>query len=281
MTSAEVATAVQLACLLEASAPKPGNVSPGKHFRDLRYEDFLASAAAIGAPFARVGDHGIGVTVREAIAATASWVPSNSNLGIVLLLAPLARAARLRLPDTSLRLAVHRVLAETTVDDSRDVFAAIRQAKPGGLGEADDQDVTGEPTLPLTQVMELAAGRDAIAGEYATDFATTFELSAPTLQRARAEGLSWDDAIVETFLTLLSKQIDTHIRRRAPLSVCIRVRALAKEALKAGGVRTAQGRAALASLDERLRGKTNLLNPGATADLTAAAIFVELLEPRG
>ncbi len=220
----------------------------------------------------------MGATVREAIDATAAWVPTNSNLGIVLLLAPLARAACLRMPDTSMRPAVRQVLAATTLDDARDVFAAIRKAKPGGLGQADDQDVAGEPTLPLTQVMELAAGRDAIAGEYATGFAATFELGAPTLRQARADGLSWDDAVVETFLTLLSKRIDTHIRRRLPVSVCEHVMMQAKEALAAGGVRTEQGREAVAGLDQSLRGKTNLLNPGATADLTAAAIFVELIE---
>src|SRR3954454_12501969 len=85
--------AVQLACLLEVSAPKPGNVSPGRHFPDARYEDFLASAVAIGDPLSMAGTRPLGTTVRLAIEATARWTRSNTNLGIVLLLAPLARAA--------------------------------------------------------------------------------------------------------------------------------------------------------------------------------------------
>src|SRR5437867_13237645 len=89
----DVAIAAQLACLLEASAPKPGNVSPGRAFHDLRYEDFLAGAAAIGAPLAAAGPQPLGVTIRTAIEATARWTRSNTNLGIVLLLAPIARAA--------------------------------------------------------------------------------------------------------------------------------------------------------------------------------------------
>ena len=93
LTAADVACAAQLACLLEVSAPKPGNVSPGRHFADARYEDFLASAAAIGEPLAGAGTRGIGATVRLAIEATARWTRSNTNLGIVLLLAPIARAA--------------------------------------------------------------------------------------------------------------------------------------------------------------------------------------------
>src|SRR5687768_4055615 len=89
----DVAAAAQLACLLEVSAPKPGNVSPGRHFADTRYEDFLASAVAIGAPLAGAGTRPLGATIRLAIEATARWTKSNTNLGIVLLLAPLARAA--------------------------------------------------------------------------------------------------------------------------------------------------------------------------------------------
>src|SRR5688500_4010455 len=89
----DIAAAVQLACLLEVSAPKPGNVSPGRHFADTRYEDFLASAAAIGAPFAGAGTRPLGATIRLAVEATSRWCRSNTNLGIVLLLAPLARAA--------------------------------------------------------------------------------------------------------------------------------------------------------------------------------------------
>src|SRR5687768_3635505 len=89
----DIAPAAQLACLLEVSAPKPGNVSPGRHFADTRYEDFLASAAAIGAPLAGAGTRPLGTTIRLAIEATARWTRSNTNLGIVLLLAPLARAA--------------------------------------------------------------------------------------------------------------------------------------------------------------------------------------------
>ncbi len=276
MTPGEVAAAVQLACLLEVSAPKPGNVSPGTHFRDLRYEDFLASAAAIGAPFARVGERRVGETVREAIEATATWARTNTNLGIVLLLAPLARAAWLRQPGTTLRAAVQQVLDETTIDDAHDVYAAIRRASPGGLGTTGEQDVAGAPTMTLRDVMRLAAGRDGIAREYATGFATTFDVGAPALRRARADGLSWDDAVVETYLTLLASAPDTHIVRRAGAALADQVSARARAVLDAGGVRTDDGRRALDAMDAALRDESHAANPGTTADLTAASIFVEL-----
>jgi triphosphoribosyl-dephospho-CoA synthase len=301
LTAADVAVAAQLACLLEASAPKPGNVSPGRHFADLRYEDFLASAAAIGGPLAGAGTRPVGATVRLAVEATACWTRSNTNLGIVLLLAPLARAAlaesavddpppgpRSGEPRRSaergvgpkwagLRGALRRVLEATSVDDARDVYAAIRRAAPGGLGQAEAQDVADEPTMTLLEVMRLGADRDGIAREYATAFEVTFETGAPALDRARRDGLSWDDAVVETFLTVLEAAPDTHVTRRSGAAAAADVSRRAHAAVAAGGVRSESGRRAIDEMDRGLRDARHTANPGTAADLTAAAIFVVLL----
>jgi len=296
LRAADVASAAQLACLLEASAPKPGNVSPGRHFADARYEDFLASAVAIGEPLAGAGTRGVGATVRLAIEATARWTRSNTNLGIVLLLTPIARAALIEngvgsrfhgtelktTPDPffALRTAVREVLESTTVDDARDVYAAIRQAAPGGLGRAEAQDVANEPTVTLLDTMRLAADRDGIAREYATALEITFGTGAPALERARGARLSWDDAIVETFLTLLAAHPDTHITRRGGAALAAEISQQARSTLAAGGVGSAAGRRAIEDMDRRMRDSRDSLNranPGTTADLTAAAIFVVLL----
>jgi triphosphoribosyl-dephospho-CoA synthase len=278
--------AAQLACLLEVSAPKPGNVSPGRHFVDLRYEDFLASALAIGEPMANAGEHGVGVTVLQAIEATAQWSRSNTNLGIVLLFAPLARAASLLGSDPltradsrglTLQDKVRDVLEATTVDDARQAYAAIRLARPGGLDHAEAQDVSTEPTMTLVEVMRLAAHRDTIASEYATGFEVTFGMAVPALERARHAGLSWDDAVVETFLTVLAAVPDTHIARRSGAALAVDVSTRARAVLEAGAVRTDAGRQALDEFDRGLRDERNSGNPGTTADLTAAALFVVLL----
>jgi len=273
----DVAIAAQLACLLEATAVKPGNVSPGRPFDDLRYEDFLAGAVAIGAPLAAAGSRPLGVTIRTAIDATARWTRSNTNLGIVLLLAPLARAASQSGVAPSLRDEVRRVLAATSVDDAREAYAAIRRAAPGGLGSVDDQDVAGEPTRTLLEVMRLAAGRDGVAREYATAYELTFMTGAPALERARRDGLYWQDAIVETFLTLLAAAPDTHIARRGGTAMADDVSRQARSTIAAGGVRSAAGREAIERMDRGLRDARHIGNPGTTADLTAAAIFVALL----
>ena len=288
----DIAVAAQLACLLEAGAPKPGNVSPGRHFADVRYEDFLVSAAAIGRPLSDAGTRSVGQTVRLAIGATTRWTRSNTNLGIVLLFAPLARAAGILSPSpgsgagivspTDLRAALDQVLDATSVDDARDVYAAIRLVEPGGLGRAEAQDVRDEPDVTLIEAMRLAADRDGIAREYSTRFEVTFETGVPLIGKARGEGLSWNEAIVETFLTLLAGTPDTHIARRSGKAAAVEVSERARSVLEAGGVRSIEGKSEIDAMDFALRdsgdgGNSNRLNPGTTADLTAAAIFVVLL----
>jgi triphosphoribosyl-dephospho-CoA synthase len=275
-TPAQVAAAGQLACLLEVSAPKPGNVSPERHFHDTRYEDFLASAVAIGPALAQAHAQPLGATIRQAVEDTLRWTRSNTNLGIVLLLAPLARAA-LRKAE-NLRAGLHQVLNETTVADASEVYAAIRRARPGGLGRSPSEDVAGAPSVTLREAMGLAAERDAIAREYVTDFALTFETGVPALLQARREGLAWTDAVVETYLTLLETGPDTHISRKLGAEVAATISRRAAEVRRAGGTRSAGGRAALAQLDRELRDARNRRNPGSTADLTCAALFVVILE---
>ena len=281
----DIVAAAQLACLLEASAPKPGNVSPGCRFSDMGYEDFLASAVALGEPLRHAAERPVGATIRRALDATGRWTRANTNLGMVLLLVPLVRAAYRRASRDegatpgaeSMRSEVRSVLAETTVDDAREVYAAIRRAAPGGLGVADEQDVADEPTQSLVDVMALAAERDDVAREYATGFATTFDVGLPTLARARHDGLPWDDAVVETFLTLLAARPDTHIARRAGVVAATEVSACARQVIAAGSVRTAEGRVLIEDMRRDLRAKGSRLNPGTTADLTTAALFVLLV----
>jgi len=277
VTPAEVGAAAQLACLLEASAPKPGNVSPGRPFHDTRYEDFLASAVAIGPAMATAGDVSLGATVRAAVAATRRLTPRNTNLGIVLLLAPLCRAAR-QVGSPALRERLGRVLAETTVADAGAVYEAIRLAAPSGLGAAGAQDVADPPTVTLREAMALAAERDRVAGEYVTDFRVTFELAVPALRSALADGLVWTDAVVDAYLSILASVPDSHVARKLGLPAAEAISGRAREMQALGGIRTAPGRVALEAFDGELRDARNTRNPGTSADLTTAAICVVILE---
>lgn len=274
----DVVAAAQLACVLEASAEKPGNVTPTHDFADLAFEDFVHAGIAIGPPLGEAASERVGTLVLRCVERSRRVARGNANLGIVLLLAPLARAALLARAGEPLRERLRVVLAQLDVDDARDAFAAIRLAAPGGLGDAAEQDVHAEPTVGLLEAMRLGAARDGVAAEYASAFATTFELALPCLRAALADGLAPRPAIVELHVTLLAAAPDTHVARRAGADVAAEVSRGAAAALAAGGVRTARGRRALAAFDTDLRRDGHARNPGTTADLVAAALFAGLLE---
>jgi len=276
LSADEVAVAAQAACLLEAGPAKPGNVSPGRPFRDMTYEDFMVSAVAIGPAMGAAGGVGLGRTIREAVRATRSWTRANTNLGVILLLAPLARAARSGAGE--LRERLRHVLEGTTIADAAETYAAIREAAPGGLGEVGSQDVHDTPTVTLQRAMELAADRDTIAAEYLSDFAVTFNTGAAALRAAREDRLPWPEAIIETYLTILAARPDTLIARKLGMPEAERVSDHAAEVIRVGGVRTVEGTRAIAAFDADLRDPQNSLNPGTTADVTAASVFVVLLE---
>jgi triphosphoribosyl-dephospho-CoA synthase len=270
-----VAGAAQLACVLEASAEKPGNITPSHDFDDTSYEDMLRSAVALGPEIARAGERGVGDTVLAAVRATRRVAGANTNLGIALLLAPLARAALL---GGDRRERVADVLGALTLDDARVAYEAIRLAGAGGLDEPVEHDVRDAPTVTLREAMAAAAGRDTVAAEYATGFAVTFDIGHPALRRALDDGLGPRPATVEAFLALLAAVPDTLVARKRGRPAAERVSAEAASVLAAGGVRSAGGREALAAFDASLRRDGNALNPGTTADLVTAALFVALLE---
>jgi triphosphoribosyl-dephospho-CoA synthase len=271
----DVVRAAQLACVLEASAEKPGNVTPSHDFDDTSYEDMLRSGIALGLELGGAGERGVGATVLVAVRASRDAAGANTNLGIALLLAPLARAALLGGP---LRERLGHVLGALTVDDARDAYAAIRLAGAGGLDEPVEHDVRNEPRVTLREAMAAAAQRDTIGGEYVTDYSVTFECGLPAFADALGDGLRPRDAIVELALRLLAAVPDTLIARKRGADAAGRVAAGARQVLAAGGVRSARGRTALTAFDVSLRQDRNALNPGTTADVVTAVLFVGLLE---
>ena len=178
----------EIACLLEVTARKPGNVHRFRDFKDLHFLDFLLSATAIAAPLDRAVEQGLGATVLAAVEATREVVSTNTNLGMILLLAPLAAVPR----TVDLAEGVEQVLAATTRDDARDAYRAIRLARPGGLGEVPDQDVAAEPTVTLREAMALAADRDLVARQYANGFREVLHEALPMIARlGPATGSRW------------------------------------------------------------------------------------------
>ena len=262
--------------MLEVAAAKPGNVSRYHDFGDTSFEDFLLSAVAIGTALGAAGEASVGETILRAVQDTRLWVSVNTNLGIILLLAPLALAAAGK--GAPLRGRLSRVLATLTVADAQAVYAAIRLADPRGLGHVEAQDVREEPTVTLREAMALAAERDTIAREYVTDYEVTFGLAVPALRRARDCGLGWSAATLESYLRVLAEVPDTLIARKRGSEAARAVSERAREILAAGEPGSPERARATDTFDSELRGEAGGLNPGTTADLVAAAIFVVLCE---
>ena len=279
LTGVEIAWAAQLACLFEVSVEKPGNVSPRGGFIDARFEDFATSAVAIGPALRDAGLATVGETIARAAADTRRLVATNTNLGMILLLAPLARAAARLEATGDLRAALGRVLADLTVQDARLAYEAIRAASPAGMGEVDRHDVgEDDVTVTLREAMDAARERDSIAREYVTDFEIVFTLGAGTLRRCWEDGAAFSDAVVTAFLTILAEVPDTLIARKNGADVAEDVSRRAAQVLAVGGSLSDQGRARLAELARELADEAHALNPGTTADLVAASLFVFLTE---
>ncbi len=262
-----------LACLLEATAPKVGNVHRGADFSDLTFTDFAVSAVCIGPAMEAAASTGVGRAVRDAVAATRARVNTNTNLGMVLLLAPLAAVP----PETPLADGIGPVLAGLTADDCRLVFEAIRIAEPGGMGQVDEMDVHDPPPDDLLAAMRLAAGRDLVARQYADGFGLVLHGVQPRLGYYVSERrLTLTDAIICVHLELLREHEDSLIVRKCGRQMAQRVSRLAEQVLEAGAPGDEAYDAALADFDFFLRSDGNRRNPGTTADLIAAGLFAAL-----
>lgn len=292
------------ACLLEVSADKPGNVSFGKGFSGTSYRDFVMGSRAlrpvlracavrglqVGCSLLSAGDVGVGRLARAGVLAVRkSHRGGNTHLGIILLFVPLAVAAGWRLgsgkKSRSLGFFARRVLAAATVEDSAGVFDAIRFARPGGLGVSslDVRDARSRRELwrldmSLLKLMRYSSGRDMVARELASGMPVVFKFVVPNLKRNLEKTKNIKKAITQTFLQTLAKYPDTLIARKVGMKKAKTVSGMARAVLKAGGVYTAQGRGKIMEFDRQLRYDGNKLNPGTTADLITAGLFVHLLE---
>jgi triphosphoribosyl-dephospho-CoA synthase len=237
-----------------------------------------------------VEEVGVGRLVKEAVLAVRrSHRGGNTHLGIALLLVPLAVAAGWRLGsgknNRTLGFFARRVLAVATVEDSAGVFDAIRIARPGGLGKSrlDVRDVRSKGILrrlnmSLLKLMKYSSGRDMVARELASGMPVVFKFVVPNLKLNLEKTKNIKKAITQTYLQTLAKYPDTLIARKAGMKKAKTVSGMALAVLKAGGVYTALGRGNMMEFDRQLRSDGNKLNPGTTADLIAAGLFIRLLE---
>jgi triphosphoribosyl-dephospho-CoA synthase len=265
-----IAAAYRACCLAELDALKPGNVHVFGDGHRMAVADFVTSAE-ISAPHLAEPGAGVGRRVRAAMEATLGAVGQNTNLGILLLCAPLALAAERGGP---LGDALGHVLDTLDAADAADVFAAIRAASPGGLGRAERHDVTGsEAPASLIAAMAEAAPRDRIARAYVTGFADLFGIGLPALAEARRKGLAPPWSTTAVFLGYLAAVPDSHVARKHGADRADALRAEAVELLSLD--LATRPIAELLARDRSWKGQN--LNPGTSADMTVATLFADRL----
>jgi len=263
----------QLALLLEvAGTPKPGNVDRERDLPDLRFEHFLAGAVGAGAGLrAAASGAPVGEAFERAVAGMSQQEGDNTQFGTLLLVVPLVRAAS---EGEVTPEGASAVVEATTVADAADFYRAFEHVDvlvddPPEDGPdldvrrgADAVPAVEERGLTLSDVMALSADRDGVAREWTGGFARTFDAAG---RLAELEG-PLSDRAARVFLELLAEEPDTLVATAHDRTTAERVRERAAAAL--------DGEEDTAALADDLveRG----VNPGTTADVVAAALFVAL-----
>lgn len=279
--SSHAQSAYLWACAMDVAVCKPGNVSLRSSGHDMHARQFLDSAR-VSAPALFDASAGVGGRIEAAVQATRAAAGCNTNLGILLLCAPLARAleqldGEQPMSRERLWLALETVLQGLGLDDARAAYRAILTAHPGGLGTAPEQDVASAPDIDLRAAMRLAADRDLIARQYANGYADVFELvSSAPFTSAGPSAIALAQWVQRVYLTWLAVHPDSHIARKYGGAAA---RAVSAEAARwrkrlASEPDAAEG-ADFVAWDESLKARG--LNPGTSADLTVCTLFVAAL----
>ena len=268
--------AVAAACIAELEALKPGNVHVHADGHGMTVADFRKSARVtadvLGTPGLRVGER-----ILRAVETTMRTVGCNTNLGILLLCAPLAEAAHQGHLGPGLRAGLKGVLAALDAEDARLAYRAIRLANPAGLGVSARHDVADDPTVTLLEAMREAQARDRIAAQYANDFADVFGLGLTRLGDALRRWKRPEWAATAVYLGFLSHFPDSHIVRGFGAEAADRVRRRAEKLDRQ--FQESDDPAAmvdgLMEFDAELKAREQ--NPGTSADLTVASLLAARL----
>lgn len=275
----------QLACVLEASTEKPGNVTPTHDFEDTTYGDFLAGSIALGPALEEAALRGclaglgeialkeVGVgelMLRGVKDVHASHSGGNTHLGALMLMVPIAAGAGLCLSKGSrfpkLPLEEAKIIESSTLRDSQNLYSAIELCGAGGLGRL------VRKRLPFSKLMEVSAKRDRIAEELSNGLLITFGKGLPYLENCLQKKPRSDmrESILWTYIYLLSKYPDTLIAKKRDTETAKEISCKAKEVLNK--------RLSIEEFDLLLRSSGNDLNPGTTADIVSAVVFLYLLK---
>ena len=298
---------VNLSSLLELSGwPKPGNVHRTKNFEDSRFEHFLAGITAIQPNFRELCEKTynsiesntqgfstieLGLFYKKSAKEMMRWQSGgNVLLGHILILAPLVSAATICIKTNKIEieefeLIIRRLIEDATIEDTLNLYDAIKICNPGGLGRIEQYDIYGENSyneikqdgITLKKIFDLSKDYDLISSEYSSGFNIILKEGLPYFIETFAKSQDINIAIVNTYLKLLSNHLDTLIIRKSSKKIANEVSKIASDILSYGGISTKKGLELTIKFDNDLHKLYGKLNPGTTADLLAGILFCALI----
>ncbi len=296
-----IARCIQLAMVMEVSAyPKPGNVDRNHDYEDTRFEHFLASAVSIHPVMenAAKSKTGVGSLIHSAVRESAKWQNGgNTHFGAFILLVPLAMAAgdilhkKHEFTIEELVSCAHDIVKKTNVQDAIEFYRSFETAKVrvNPVDEFDLQDSSSlgsldEENTTLYDLMEISRSYDLIADEWVSGFErcancgeTIINFMGSTNKFGEPK-LDVNDVVVYAFLKILSENRDTFIQTKFDETTADYVSGRARDILlefkpQRSGFDAV--RLAVEEFDDELLSKG--INPGSTADIVIAGLFIALL----
>ena len=260
------------ACRKDIELIKPGNVNIKSPHSDTKAEDYLESSLLSSKELFKT-DYSLGERILNSIKITRSKVKTNTNLGIILLCAPIIHAC-IYFNNLTLREGIKKTLSTSTVKDTQDLCMAINISAPGGLGTREIYDTASKPTVSILEIMNHSASYDRISYQYSHDYSDIFDFIIPRLVFLNKKHNSLDISLSLMFMEILAKIPDSHISRKFDDKIAKKTSNNASDLLKILDREYSSDYLVdrLNNLDYEYKKKG--INPGTTADLLVASLMI-------
>ena len=268
----DLKSAYLFSCKKDIELIKPGNVNLLSSHKDTKAQDYLDSAILSSKELFNQ-NYSLGKRILESVNVTRSQVNVNTNLGIILLCAPVIQSY-IDFNNLDLREGIKKTLSTTSIKDTHDLCAAINISSPGGLGDSDMYDTASYPNVSIKQIMDYSQEYDRISYQYSHNFSDIFDFIIPKLEFLNQRYESLDISLSLLFIEILAKIPDSHISRKFGDKIAKKTSNNAHDLLKILDREHDPDYLAKALNNLDYEYKKKGINPGTTADLLVASLMI-------
>jgi triphosphoribosyl-dephospho-CoA synthase len=268
----DLKSAYLFSCKKDIELIKPGNVNLLSSHKDTKAQDYLDSAILSSKELFNQ-NYSLGKRILESVNVTRSQVNVNTNLGIILLCAPVIQSY-IDFNNLDLREGIKKTLSTTSIKDTHDLCAAINISSPGGLGDRDMYDTASYPNASIKEIMDYSQEYDRISYQYSHNFSDIFDFIIPKLEFLNQRYESLDISLSLLFIEILAKIPDSHISRKFGDKIAKKTSNNAHDLLKILDREHDPDYLAKALNNLDYEYKKKGINPGTTADLLVASLMI-------